>query len=113
MTFGSAVRGAVAVLVLGTISANPVQDATQDRVKDLEAKLSAAEKVNFELTKKNLQLEKQVKQLQLQLATVQVSRPQEQKTVPDSWKPFQFNGVTYYVLPLDGGRVDQKPVIAK
>ncbi len=113
MTLGSAVRGAVAVLVLGTVSAGPAQDATQDRVKELEAKLSAAEQRGIQLTKKNAELEKQVKQLQIQLATMQVSRPEELKTLPDGWKPFQFNGMTYYVVPLDSGRGDQKPLIAK
>ena len=113
MTLRSVVRGVVAVLVLGTISAGPVSDATQDRVRELEAKLSAAEQRGIQLTKKNLELEKQVKQLQLQLAVMQVAPPQELKTMPDGWKPFQFNGMTYYVVPLDAGRGDQKPLIAK
>ena len=26
---------------------------------------------------------------------------QPNKTVPDSWKPFNFNGMQYYIIPVD------------
>jgi len=120
MKLGSAVRGVVAMLVLGIVSAAPVQDATQDRVKELEAKLMGSEKRNFELEKENalltrekLELANQLIKLQTQLAAEKTNVPLQLKKVPDNWVQRDFNGVTYYLVPLDGGRVDQKPVIAK
>ena len=120
MKLGSAVRGVVAMLVLGIVSAAPIPDATQDRVKELEAKLMGSEKRNFELEKENgilkrekLELANQLIKLQTQLAAEKTNVPLQLKKVPDNWVQRDFNGVTYYLVPLDGGQANPKPVIAK
>ena len=80
----------------------PKQDP--DKVmKSLEQVLKAYQDENTALRARVKELEAEVQKLK-QSRTVTLLPGQPQAKVPDGWVPREFNGMTYYVVPLDGSR---------
>ena len=77
-------------------------------MKSLEALLKGYQEENTKLRARVQELEEEVERLQVaQLRLKQnkaIAVPQPgvpgQSQVPPTWKPFEFNGMTYYVVPL-------------
>lgn len=99
--------GFLAAVVLSAAAGPPPAAGDDDaaRIKELEAKVK--------------QLEKSVADLQLELTEIKRSSPGGYfalprnaagvpPRVPDTWKPFDFNGQQYFLVPLSLAR--DKPV---
>src|SRR3954470_9388936 len=114
MTRATLIRCGIATVLLGGLGVAPALD---QNVPDnqLSAKVAELEKKNYELAKENAKLKDENRQLQVQLtARQQMVNPPVQPKVPGNWTPRQFNGVTYYLVPLDGGQAEQSAkLIAK
>ena len=95
--------GAMAVAADTPVTTRPLAD-----VDSLRRALS-------EQVKRNRQLEAEVKELQARIKDLQTKRVVETRVttepqrVPDNWRPFEFNGMTVYVVPLG---TDQPPLPA-
>ena len=82
----------------------------QEKKKDPAEVLKALEQMLNDYRDENATLKARVKDLEGQVQTLKQSRvinvvPQQQgagaqQPPPPSWKPFQFNGGTYYIVPL-------------
>ena len=68
--------------------------------KSLEERLKDYQDENAVLRRRVRELESQVENLK-QNRTVTITPQPGQSAVPQNWRPFQFNGATYYVVPLD------------
>ena len=74
-------------------------------MKSLEDLLKGYQDENATLRARVKELEAQVEKLKQSKAVV-ITQPAApgQPQVPPSWKPFEFNGMTYYVVPLEDSR---------
>jgi hypothetical protein len=82
----------------------------QEKKKDPAEVLKTLEQMLNDYRDENATLKARVKDLEGQVQTLKQSRvmnvvPQQQgagtqQQPPPSWKPFQFNGGTYYIVPL-------------
>ena len=98
------------------------QETMREEMKDLLDENVKLRKQNLDLRKDNDALKRQLqdyeqtlKQLRSNRGTVvvppQPSPGQATEKVPQSWQPFEFNGATYYVIPLrDGDAKEQRNV---
>ncbi len=84
--------------------AAPGENADAQRVKALEKLLNdyAGENASLKLRVKELedQLERSRQNRGVNILPGPLRMPSEK--VPPDWKPFQFNGATYYIIPCDG-----------
>jgi hypothetical protein len=88
----------------------------QEKKKDPAQVMKSLEQMVKEYQDENAALKDRVKDLEQQVQTLKQSRtvtlvpqPGAAGQVPPTWKPFQFNGATYYVVPL---ATDQQPAAA-
>ncbi|HSZ55109.1 MAG TPA: hypothetical protein VK797_05580 [Tepidisphaeraceae bacterium] len=96
--------GAVLLASLGAAADNPGAGKPSEteqlgsKIRDLVGEVAA-------LQSENQQLRAQVRLLQARLASTSnpavVPAPNQ---IPENWKRSQFNGLTYYLIPLDSGR---------
>jgi hypothetical protein len=114
MTRATLIRCGIATVLLGGLGVAPALDQSAPD-NQLSAQVAELEKQNAELKKENAKLKGEIRQLQVQLAvTQQVVSPPAQPKVPSNWTQKQFNGITYYLVPLGGSQAEQKAeVIAK
>jgi hypothetical protein len=114
-------------LMFGTLSASPadrVPSSPEKQVQRLKEQLASEMAQNAMLRQRNEELEKelldissQLKKLEAQLkippmhwTIPQWNMPhllQNGPTVPPDWNERQFNGVPYYIIPLQEGGRDQ------
>ena len=92
---------------MGVVSATPEPPAKTADAKDQEIVRLRALCTDLEMRNKDLQeqlnrLIKSNSALQSQLAAEQ-QRVIGRDRIPDSWKPQQFNGTTFYLIPLEAG----------
>jgi len=104
---------AIAAIALGTAAplfsadkAQPEPPGDKDKyLRDLKAKVE-------QLEHKTAELQKQIDELRLQQRAASVTLPRPPATplvnpptpkpeIPPGWSPRQFNGQTYYLVPLD------------
>jgi hypothetical protein len=107
----------------------PAPDAAERRQETMRETMKELLDENVKLRKQNLDLRKDndalkqqfqeykdvVKQLRSNRGTLvippQPAPGQATGKVPQSWQPFEFNGATYYVIPLrDGDAKEQRNV---
>ena len=74
------------------------------QIRSLKEKIVSQARENLILRRRVKELEARVEELKQSKAVV-VPQPgvPGQAQVPPSWKPFEFNGMTYYVVPLRDG----------
>ena len=103
----------VASLVIAACLVAPsrAQENNQEKKKDPAQVLKSLEQMVKEYQDENAALRERVKELEGQVQTLKQNRvvnivpqPGTAGQVPPSWKPFQFNGGTYYVVPLAAGK---------
>ena len=113
MSRGTLIRGGIAALLLGTLSAAPAKEPQtrpdpQSTIRSLGAELAAERAQNQELTDKLRQMTRQLADLQRQLDLARhaplrrAPLLQPRREVPDGWQLRQFNGIDYYLVPLNG-----------
>jgi hypothetical protein len=73
-------------------------------IKSLEDLLKGYQEENAALRAQVAELEAQVVRLQRKAVMVPQPGVPGQSQVPPGWQPFQFNGMTYYVVPLGDGQ---------
>ena len=73
-------------------------------IKSLQDLLKGYQDENAALRAKVTELEAQVVRLQRKAVMVPQPGAPGQPQVPPGWQPFQFNGMTYYVVPLGEGQ---------
>ena len=102
--------GAVLVAGLGAAADNPgagkpsETEQLRSRVRDLVSEVAALKTENFELRA-------QVRLLQARLASTGNPAVVPAPSIPENWKRSQFNGLTYYLVPLDSeGPAATQPV---
>jgi len=90
------------------------QDTMRETMKDLLDENVKLRKQNLDLRKDNDALKRQLQDYEQMLKQLRSNRgtlvippqpapgPASEK-VPQSWQPFEFNGATYYVIPLRAG----------
>lgn len=96
----------IAVLILVTLSAGPAGEANKSTTpptrEQLEARVETLQTRVRELERRNSALEAEAQQLRTRLL---VERPQpiipDAGRVPENWQRRQFNGITYYLVPLE------------
>jgi hypothetical protein len=72
-------------------------------MKSLEQLVKDYQDENAALRERVTDLERQVETLKQNRVVNVVPQPGAPAQVPPGWKPFQFNGGTYYVVPLAAG----------
>ena len=88
---------------VGTISADePLKGEAHDST-ELRQLLSDLSKENQSLKDEVARLKQKVKELQ-SCVIIQTPPGAGARQVPDNWVPHQFNGVTYYIVPLNADR---------
>lgn len=105
------VRGGLALLLLCTLSATPAEQPqthpeSDTKIRSLESQLAAERAHNQELTDRVTKMSRELADLRNQLATARaaaiVCKPvQPGRQVPEGWTLRQFNGIPYYLVPLD------------
>lgn len=98
--------GISVVAGLGAVSADSSQPANPtEREKQLAQHVGDLASQLAQLRQENAQLKAENQLLRARLAMVaQVNRQRAPASVPDNWTPRQFNGMTFYLVPLDAGR---------
>jgi hypothetical protein len=107
--------GGLATVLLGGLSAAPAEQGQnrtdspqQVTIQSLEKQLTAERARNQQLTDELARAKQELSVLRTQL---QVGRQAQLKwatpvppapSVPEGWQSRQFNGMTYYVVPLHG-----------
>ena len=83
----------------------------QEKKKNPAEAMKALEQMLNDYRDENATLRERVKELEGQVATLKQNRvvnivpqPGAANQVPPNWKPFQFNGGTYYIVPLKAGK---------
>jgi uncharacterized small protein (DUF1192 family) len=102
-------QSALAILILSGLGASPTTPAKdadpQDSINSLSLQVMTLTAQNSALTKKNAALQEQVNRLQVQLAIKTTTRQDAKpNSIPDGWAPHKFNGMTYYMIPLEEGQ---------
>lgn len=100
------------VVVACLVAPSRAQEKGQEKKKDPAAVLKSLEQRVKDYQDENATLRERVKELEGQVRTLKQNRvvnvvPQPGGTagqVPPHWKSFQFNGGTYYVVPLAEGQ---------
>jgi hypothetical protein len=87
----------------------PAPDGRVDKdpaklIKSLEDLLKGYEQENAALRAQVAELEARVVRLQRKAVMLPQPNVPGQSQVPPGWQPFQFNGMTYYVVPLSDGQ---------
>ena len=77
-------------------------------MKSLEQLVNDYQDENAALRGRVKELEGQVQTLKQSRVVNIVPQPATPGQVPQNWKPFQFNGATYYVVPLAAGRAEAR-----
>ena len=96
--------GAVLLAGLAAAADNPGTEKPSD-TEQLRSKVRDLDTEGAALKSENLQLRAQVRLLQARLASTSnpavVPAP---NSIPENWKRSQFNGLTFYLVPLDTTR---------
>ena len=113
----SLVRGAVAITLLAGLGAagpsSPQPTQPSDKQKQLSADLAQAMSQIVDLKHENSRLQAQVRELQVKLAlTSQLKINRTPSSVPENWQSKEFNGMTFYLVPLDAGSGSDLPTDA-
>ena len=109
---------ACVVLAAALVAPTRGQEKQQGKKKDPAEVMKSMEQLVKDYQDENLALRERVKELEGQVETLKQNRtvnvvPQPNaaaapgQQVPQNWTPFQFNGATYYVVPVaHGGSAD-------
>ena len=97
----------VASLALATILVAPSRAQEKGKKKDPAEVMKSLEQLVKDYQDENAALKERVQELERQVETLKQNRtitvtpqPGTANPVPPSWQPFQFNGATYYLVPL-------------
>jgi hypothetical protein len=107
MTRATMIRLAIGATLLAGLGAgadkpNGSQPAqTEQQLRD---KIQALEQEVSSLAFENVQLKEQLRMLQTRLLLNPSRVAPAPRQVPEDWKRQEFNGMTYYLVPLDTGR---------
>ena len=98
--------GVTGILALGAVAVG----ADDSRSTGPKSEAESLRKALAEEVARNQLLEKKIKDLQYQVKELQLRQAAETRTfpeaqrVPDDWRPYQFNGMTVYIVPLGTGQ---------
>jgi hypothetical protein len=105
------VRGGLALLLLGALSAAPAEQPqthpdSEATIRSLESQLATERAHNQELTDRVIKMSREMADLRKQLEAARAAATlrvpvQPGRQVPEGWTLRQFNGMTYYLVPLD------------
>lgn len=84
-----------------------VKDLSDDNAK-LRVENEGLRADNEALKRAVSAMEAKLRQLQQNRGTVVVPPGEVRSAPPEGWKPFQFNGQTYYLIPLEHGQKGDK-----
>ena len=98
-------NGLIIVLVLGLFSEYDLyaQIKKKDTESDLSKRIESLEKTVKSQQKKIESLEKEVGLLKFEKPLFKIRSDSLMRINPDKGTPFNFNGRTYYMMPLGGG----------
>ena len=103
------------IIAAGSVSlAEPAKQAPTDgsmRERALRQMLADMADKNARLEEESKRLKDEINLLKARRAVEipRVAPQQSAPSVPKDWKPFNFNGQTYYVIPLSGGNSIARP----
>jgi len=100
------------------------QDTMRETMKDLLDENVKLRKQNLDLRKDSDALKRQLQDYEQMLKQLRSNRgavvvPTQpapgaaSEKVPQSWRPFEFNGATYYVIPLHDGDAKEQHNVAR
>jgi hypothetical protein len=103
------------VIAAALVAPSRAQEKQPAKRKDPAEVMKSLEQLVKDYQDENVALRERVKELEGQVQALKQNRVvnvvpqpatpgQVQGQVPPTWQPFQFNGATYYVVPLAAGR---------